>query len=292
MIEIGEFSLLNIVRKSPIGYFLDAKTGDTADDILLPISNTEHKELNVGDSVNAFIYRDSKDRIISTLKKPLAKVGDIAYLIVVAQTKIGAFINIGLERDVFVPIKEQSYKLEIGNKYLFFIYLDKTGRIAATADIERRLDNIELESEEAEKYSLGSEVEGIAYGYQTNGSVMVAMENRYRAIILKNEYFVDIKPGDEISARIKKIYEDGKVGLTPRKIAVEERVGLEEEIMKYLADNDGFMIYNDKSSPEEIKQVFSSSKNYFKNALGGLMRKGLVKQDENGTKLIKEKMKI
>lgn len=281
MIKIGEFNELTIARKASFGYFLDAETGNTEDDILLPKGNSEGQELELGDKVEAFIYRDSKDRLVATLKKPMAQVNDIAYLKVVSKTHMGEFIYFGLERDILVPIKEQKYDLDLGSSYLFYIYVDKTNRIAATTDIDRYLVN-------SSEYKIGDEVTGIAYGLQTNGSVMVAVDNKFRGVILQNEYYTEIKPGYEIKLHVKRIYEDGKLGLTPRGRAVEERTQLEEEILKYLNKHGGAMPYNDKSSPEDIKKVFNQSKNYFKNALGGLMKKGLITQDQSGTK-IKEK---
>lgn len=280
MIKIGEYNSLKIARKAEFGYFLDAGTGKSADDVLLPNSNTMGKELNVGDEIEAFIYRDSKERLVATLKKPLATVNEVAYLKVVSKTPMGAFVDFGLERDVFVPMKEQKYTLEEGSSYLFYLYVDKTGRIAATTEVDRALSS---ESE----YRVGDEVTGIVYGFQTNGSAMVAVDGKYRGVILRNEYFTDLKPGFEMKLRVKRIYEEGKLGLTPRGKAVDERTQLEEEILKYLGKHGGEMPYNDKSSPEDIRKVFNQSKNYFKNALGGLMKKDLITQDENGTKLKK-----
>ncbi len=280
MIKIGEYNSLKIARKAEFGYFLDAGTGKSADDVLLPNSNTMGKELNVGDEIEVFIYRDSKERLVATLKKPLATVNEVAYLKVVSKTPMGAFVDFGLERDVFVPMKEQKYTLEEGSSYLFYLYVDKTGRIAATTEVDRALSS---ESE----YRVGDEVTGIVYGFQTNGSAMVAVDGKYRGVILRNEYFTDLKPGFEMKLRVKRIYEEGKLGLTPRGKAVDERTQLEEEILKYLGKHGGEMPYNDKSSPEDIRKVFNQSKNYFKNALGGLMKKDLITQDENGTKLKK-----
>ncbi len=283
MILIGKFNKLKIVREASFGYYLDAETGRTKDDILLPKGNITEDTISIGDEVNAFIYKDSRDRIISTLKKPKAEVGELAYLKVVGNTSFGSFVDIGLERDVLVPLAEQKYKLIPEKSYLFYLYVDRTDRIAATTDIDRYL--LILENEDDEKYSLGSEVKGTIYGFQTNNSAMVAVDNLYRGVILNNEYFTDIHPGDELNLRIKKIYEDGKLGLSPRKTPKNERLSLEESILNYLKNHNGFMPYNDKSSPEDIRNTFHESKNYFKNALGGLMKRHLILQDENGTKL-------
>lgn len=279
MIHIGEFNKLKIVRKADFGYYLEGGTDRTSDDILLPNKSTLNAELNVGDEVEAFIYRDSQDRLIATLREPLAKVGDIAYLKVISTTKIGSFIDIGLERDILVPFKEKLYGLQNDKYYLFYIYVDKTGRIAATTNIDKYLET-------TDKYNVGDTVTGIVYGFQQNNSAMIAVDNIYRGVILHNEYFTELHHGEILELRVTKIYEDGKLGLTPRKSAKLEVADLQQTILDYLKSHDGFMPYNDKSDPEDIYDVFHSSKKHFKNSLGGLMKKNLIGQDEKGTKLL------
>lgn len=278
LIQIGDYNKLKVNRKTDIGYFLDAGTGKTTDDILLPIKSALGIELNVDEEIDAFIYRDSKDRPIATLKKPLAKVGDIACLKVVSNINIGSFIDFGLERDILVPLKEKLYGLEVGKYYLFYIYLDKTERIAGTTNIDKHLQT-------AHNYKIGDTVKGTVYSFQTNKSVMAAVDNLYRGVILHNEYFTRVQCGDVLELNVIKVYEDGKLGLSPRKSAKLEVPALQENILEYLKDHNGFMPFNDKSSPEGIYKAFNISKNYFKQALGGLMKKDLVTQDEHGTRL-------
>ncbi|MGV8980943.1 CvfB family protein [Clostridium sp.] len=278
MINIGDLNNLKVVRRAEFGYYLGAGTDNTSDDILLPMKSTVGRALAIDEEVEAFIYRDSSDRLIATLKKPLAKVGDLAYLKVIDMTTIGSFVEIGLERDVLVPFKEENYSLETGRKYLFYIYLDKTGRIAATTFVDKYLYDID-------SFEIDDEVEGTVYGIQTNGTVMVAVDDIYRGVILKNENYMNLTPGDKLKARVQKYYEDGKMDLTVRKPRLEERDVIEEQILEYLKNSNGSMIYNDKSSPDDIKQIFKTSKNAFKRALGGLMKSGLIFQDEEGTKL-------
>jgi predicted RNA-binding protein (virulence factor B family) len=278
MMNIGDFNKLTVTKKVDFGYFLNTSAESSSDDILLPTRSALDCEINIGDEVDAFIYRDSSDRLIATLKKPLAKVGDIAYLKVVSNTKIGSFVDFGLEKDLLVPLKEKLYDLKEGKQYLFYIYLDKTGRLAATTYIDRYLDT---ESE----YKVGDEVKGIVYGFQTNNSAMIAVDNLYKGVILFNQYFTELQHGDVLELNVNKLYEDGKLGLTPRKTAMVERLSLQDIILEYLNNHDGFMPFNDKSSPEDIYKVFNTSKNYFKNALGGLMKRDLITQDKDGTKL-------
>lgn len=278
MIKIGDYNTLEIVRKADFGYYLEGGTGNTSDDILLPNSSCQGFDLEIGDKVEAFIYRDSKDRLIATLKKPEAKVGDLAYLKVVSTTSIGSFIDFGLERDILVPMKEKLYALQNDKYYLFYIYLDKTDRIAATTNIDKYLET-------TKEYKMGDTVTATVYDFQSNKNALVAVDNKYKGIILRNEYFTDIKHGDVLDLRVIKFYEDGRLGLTPRKIARTEVADLQETILEYLRSHDGFMPFNDKSSPEDIYNAFKISKKHFKNSLGGLMKKNLIYQDETGTRM-------
>lgn len=278
MIKIGDYNTLEVKRKTNFGYFLDAKTNNSKDDILLHNRLVGKNKVEVGDKVNAFIYKDSEDRPSATLIYPKATVGQIAYLKVVAHTKIGSFIDIGLPKDILVPFKAKTYELEKGHRYPFYIYLDKTGRLAATTDIDQYLTT-------DHEYNIGDSVTGVVYGFQTNNSAMVCVDNKYAGVILHNEYFEDLKIGDELNLKVIKIYEDDKLGLTPRQDRKEELDILENKILSYLEGADGSMRFNDKSTPDEIAKVFNSSKKNFKRALGVLMKKNLISQDENGTYL-------
>lgn len=276
MIKIGDFNKLKVKRKADFGYFLDGKTNQTKDDILLHNRLLGKNKIEVGDEVEAFIFKDSEDRLAVTLIPPKAKVGEVSRLKVVAHTQIGSFIDIGLPKDILVPFKARTYDLEKGERYPFYIYVDKSGRLAATTDIDSYLTT-------DHEYNVGDNVNGVVYGFQTNNSAMVVVDNKYAGVILHNEYFTELKPGQELSLKVIKIYEDGKLGLTPRQSRKEELNTLENSIMSYLEGNDGFMRFNDKSTPEEIATVFNSSKKNFKRALGVLMKKNLITQDSKGT---------
>lgn len=279
MIEIGKMNNLKVVRRAEFGYYLDGKTNNTSDDILLPNNNALRNNIKVGDELEVFIYRDSYDRVVATMKEPLAMVGQVAYLEVVDESSIGSFVSIGLERDVLVPFKEIKYSLEVGRKYLFALYLDKTNRLAATTKIDDYLHDTNA-------YEIGQEVEGTIYGFQTNRTAEIALESMYRGVILKNEYYKNLRTGDVVTARVKRYYEDGKVGLTLRKERLDEKADLETQIHEYLKENGGFMELNDKSAPGDIELLFKTSKNAFKRALGGLMKKKLITQDKEGTRLL------
>ncbi|MGM9535319.1 MAG: S1 RNA-binding domain-containing protein [Intestinibacter sp.] len=276
MIKLGEYNKLKVKRKTNFGYFVGEEGANSNDDVLLHKRLLNKHTVEVGDEVEVFIYMDSEGRLSATLEYPKAKLGDVAYLKVVAHTKIGSFVDVGLPKDILVPFKQQTFEMTKGQRYLFYIYLDKTGRLAATTDIFPYLST-------KHDYKVGDTVEGIVYGFQTNNTAMVCVDNKYDAVILNNEYFTELKIGDKLeNLRVIKIYEDGKLGLSPRGERSEELDSLEKAIMSYLEGNDGFMRFNDKSSPEEIKTVFNSSKKNFKRALGVLMKKNLITQDESG----------
>lgn len=278
MIIIGEYNRLKVSRKVEFGYYLEDNFGD---EVLLPNSGMNGEQTKEGENIEVFIYRDSKDRLISTLKKPFLTVGQIAYLEVVSQNNIGAFVNFGLERDLFVPLKEQRYKLKEGKKYLFYMYVDKTDRLAATTRIDSYL-NVAEEG----KYKVSDEVSAIVYDTCENGTLNVAINGEYRGLILANEHFDYIHPGEEVDGRVKRVYEDGTIGITTRKKRLDARDDLKGQIINYLKSNGGFMPFNDKSSPEDIKREFNTSKNYFKMTLGGLMKEKIIIQDKEGTKLL------
>ncbi|MGL4774207.1 MAG: CvfB family protein [Clostridium sp.] len=276
MIKIGEYNTLKVDREKEFGFYL---TDGEGNDILLPKALLNGEIPQVEEEITVFVYRDSEDRPVATCKKPLITVGNIGYLEIVGQSKIGAFANIGLERDIFIPIKEQKYKFKTGCKYILHAYLDKTGRLAASTFVDDYVDFAEMDT-----YKVDQEVKAVIYG-KAGTTIKVAVDGKYRGIILGNEYYdKNDFPGEELTLRVKKIYEDGTIGLTNRKKRLDARADLKETIVKYMEQNGGAMPYNDKSSSEEIKMVFNSSKNYFKMALGGLMKEGKIVQDKDGTR--------
>lgn len=280
MLKIGDYNTLRVDREKDFGFYLvDQESGE---DVLLPKSLSEGMDVEVGQDRDVFIYRDSKDRPIATFKKPIATVYEVAYLKVVSQGEFGAFIDFGLDRDIFVPIKEQRFKLRTGDKYLFYIYLDKTNRLAATTEVESYVEV----ADESVGFKIGDEVTAMVYSRTPAGTLNVAIDAKYKGLVLPNEYYDEIFPGAEMKLRIRRIYEDGVIGLTPRQTRLSERDELKEKIVKYMKKNGGFMEFNDKSNPEDIRATFGTSKNYFKMALGGLMKEGKLSQDSEGCKLL------
>lgn len=283
MIEIGKYNKLKVLREKEYGFFLDGKTGNTKDDILLPKNKIlDANVINIGDEIKVFIYRDSQKRLVATQEIPKASAEEIAILRVCDNSEIGSFVDIGLDRDILVPFREKKYPIFVDNYYPFYVYIDKTGRLAATTDI-----GIYLNMSDG-KFNIGDNCNGYVFGFQTNGTALICIEPNFYGILLKEEIYTSIREGDYLKdLRVIKVYDDGRLGLSARKERKEEMDLLEKEIVSYMEGNDGFMRFNDKSDPEDLRIVFNTSKKNFKRTLGTMMKKNLIRQDEEGTWIIK-----
>lgn len=268
MIEVGKYKVLKVAGITTIGAYLDAETGNPTDNVLLP-NNQLTEDINEGDSLEVFIYRDSKDRLIATRKRPLAQVGELAMLTVVQTTEIGAFMDWGLEKDVFLPFQEQKYKVQVGKSYLVKLYVDKSGRICATTNIDKDLST-------DSPYNKGDWVNGTVYSVARDIGTFVAVENKYKGMISQKECFEDLRNGDQISVRIKEIREDGKLDLSLRKAAHKQMEGDSEKVYEVLVKKGGFLPLHDKSEPGQIKYHLNMSKAAFKRALGRLLKENKI----------------
>ncbi len=278
MIELGRTQTLRIVNIVEFGLYLDAGTDDYTDNVLLPKNQFARDEFLEGDQIEVFIYRDSEDRIIATRKKPFAQVGELAYLEVTSKTPIGAFLDWGLGKDLFLPFREQHYDIEVGDKYLVKVYVDHSDRLCATTSIYSALFS---DSE----YQKNDFVEGIAYEVRADVGVLVAIDNQYYGLIPENEYFNKIKEGEKLTLRVIRVREDGRLDVTPRKL-VQEQIGEDAEmILEKLKEKGGQMSIHDKSDPRDIKKELGMSKKAFKRAVGGLLKAGTIEKIENGLKL-------
>ncbi|OLN29597.1 CvfB family protein [Desulfosporosinus metallidurans] len=276
MIEIGKFQTLTIANFTPFGAYLDAGTGVRHDNVLLPIKQLP-EGAKVGDELEVFIYRDSEERLIATTRKPLAQLGDLAYLKVNAKTKIGAFLDWGLERGLFLPFKEQKYPIQVGKEYLVKVYLDKSQRLSATTEIYEYLT--------AETpYKKNDKVVGTVYTVNPGIGAFVAVDNKYMGLIPVNEYFTDLREGDQVEARVIRVREDGKLDLSPRELSYAQMENDTVKILQGIKDHEGFLSLNDKSSPVEIQSRLHMSKAAFKRAVGKLLKENKVRQTEGGLK--------
>lgn len=278
MAEIGRFQKLKIANFTSFGAYLDAGTGVRGDNILLPRKQLP-KEAQEGDELEVFIYRDSEDRLIATRQEPLAQVGDLAYLKVTAKTKIGAFLDLGLERGLFLPFHEQQFPIQVDKSYLVKVYLDKSQRLCATTNIYAYLTT-------GSPYQKNDKVSGTVYSVNPELGVFVAVDNKYMGLIPKNEYFTELNEGDQLEARVIRIREDGKLDLSPRELSYKQMDNDTLIILQMIKDNEGFLSLNDKSSSVEIQSRLNMSKAAFKRAVGKLLKEHRIVQSEGGLKEI------
>lgn len=273
MIKLGEKQKLSISSKCAFGLYL-SEADDPTSELLIP-NKYVLEEWSIGDEVEVFVYRDSKDRLIATTETPKLMMGEVALLEVVDITDIGAFMNWGLEKDLFLPFKEQTRKILKGKSYLVSLYIDKSDRLCATMDIYEQL------SSDA-PYLAGDQVKGILYALNPERGGFVAVDGKFHGFIPNKELYGTYELGQEIDCRVTDVREDGKLNLSIRKKAYQQMDEDSTLIYEALQKNEGFLPYNDKTDPDVIKQVFGLSKRAFKRAIGRLLKEDRITQSENG----------
>lgn len=276
MIQVGKFNKLKALKHVDFGVYLDG--GDDGE-ILLPLRYMP-EQCEVGDEVDVFICFDSDDRLMATTEKPKAQAGDFALLKVVATTPVGAFLDWGLPKDLFLPFAEQTRALRVGQEILVYIYVDKSDRLSASMRLERNIEKT------GAKYEEGQPVNLIIAG-RTDLGFKAIVENRHWGVLYGNEVFQPLHQGQQIQGYIKKMREDGKIDLSLQKTghkSANEDVG--PKILELLKQKNGFLAINDKTPPEEIYRLFGVSKKKYKIALGGLYKQRLISVDEDGIRLV------
>lgn len=278
VIELGEIQKLEVKRNTSIGMFLNTKDSRRdEEDVLLPKKEIP-EGIKVGDEIEVFIYKDSQDRFISTTKKPKLTLGEIAPLQVVDITKIGAFLDWGLEKDLFLPFKEQSVKLEKGREYLIGLYIDKSDRLCGTMKIRDFLRN-------DSPYKENDWAKGTIYSINDEFGAFVAVDNKYEGLIPKKELIGVYVEGEVVDVRIARVKEDGKLDLSLKDKSYMEIGEDAEKILNKAMKNGGFLLLNDYSSPKEIRDQLNISKSAFKKAVGRLLKEGKIEFIENGIKI-------
>jgi len=274
MIELGKIQKLEVIRKTPIGVYLNLKNDKNKDDVLLPKSQVL-QNIEPGEEIEVFVYKDSEDRMISTLRKPKLTIGELAVLKVIETTNIGAFLDWGLEKDLFLPFREQVGRIIKGGTYLVGLYVDSSNRLSATMNIHNHLG---IKS----PYKENDRVHGTVYDISKELGVFVAVDNKYQGLIPVKELYGNFTKGDNIEVRIKKIRPDGRLELSLRREAYNEIEGDAQKIMDKLKSRGGSLNINDSSSPDHIKAELNMSKAAFKRAVGRLLKEGAVKITDNG----------
>ncbi|NOU60363.1 S1-like domain-containing RNA-binding protein [Marinifilum caeruleilacunae] len=274
---IGQYAELKVAKIVDFGVFLE---GEDEALILLPNQYVPPKT-QIDDTIKVFIYRDSEDRIIATTLKPKATVGEFAVLKVKSVTNVGAFLDWGLAKDLLVPFSEQRDKMQVDLSYLVYIYLDNaTGRIVATAKIERILRENEV------SYQEGDEVE-ILVGKRSELGFQVLIHDDALGMVYKNEIFGHLKIGDKRKAYIKKVRRDGKIDVSLQQQGYAKEVPKSgQQILDLLKEEEGFLPLNDKSTPEDIYYTLKMSKKNFKKAIGLLYKQKLITIEDTGIFLV------
>ncbi|HTO35860.1 MAG TPA: S1-like domain-containing RNA-binding protein [Flavobacterium sp.] len=274
--NLGSYQILKIDRKTNVGLFLT----DGKSDILLP-NKYVPETYEIGDEIEVFVYLDHEERPVATTLKPYIILYDFAFLRVNHTNKFGAFLDWGLEKDLFVPFKEQAREMETGKRYLVYMYLDeKTNRLIATSRINKFLN---LEPAE---YEVGQKVD-IIISHITDLGVNVIINKSHKGLVYKNDIFDEkIRPGDKTIGYIKAIRAENKIDVSLRKTGFEKTDEYADKILKILQNGKGFLPLHDKSNPEDIKNLLQMSKKDFKKAIGNLYRQKLIDIQENGIKLL------
>lgn len=273
MIEIGKFQTLKVINIESFGIYLGENEREK---VLLPKKQVP-QGTKVGDTLEVFIYKDSQDRIIATTSQPLITKDTLAVLEVKEVTKIGAFLDWGLEKDLFLPFKEQRCQVKPHEKYLFALYVDKSQRLCATMGIYDRLTT-------GHAYRKGDFVEGTVYEVKDFGA-MVAVDNAYYGLIPKKEIHRKLKIGDCVKARVTEVREDKKLSLSLNKEIAQQMTEDARIVLEGIQSYDGVLPFNDKVKPEIIEREFHMSKNAFKRAVGHLLKENKIIITEKNIKL-------
>ena len=264
MIRLGEKQEMVIVKEVEFGVYLGVSREEADERVLLPKRQVP-EGAKLGDTVLVFIYRDSRDRMIATVREPKLQLGQVAELTVAQLGRIGAFLDWGLEKDLLLPFKQQRGKVEQGDRVLVSLYIDKSDRLCATMNV---YDNLRTDS----PYSREDKVTGRVYEMSENFGAFVAVDNLYSALIPRKELYGEVELGKDVTARVIQVREDGKLTLSIRDKAYLQMDKDAELILSLMEEKGGFLPFTDKASPERIQQETGMSKNEFKRAVGRLLK--------------------
>ncbi|MCR4696557.1 MAG: S1 RNA-binding domain-containing protein [Lachnospiraceae bacterium] len=266
MLRTGEKQELTAVKAVDFGMYFSEEVDDTK--VLLPKKEVPI-DFKIGDKLELFLYRDSQDRLIATVRNPKIVVNETAVLRVKNVTKIGAFLDWGLEKDLFLPFKEQTTKLFENSEILVGMYVDKSDRLCATMKVYKYLKS-------DSPYQKDDWVKARVYEISDRFGAYAAVDDKYSALIPTKEMTRDIRLNDVIEARVTGVLEDGRLNLSVRDKAYL-MIDKDADYIKYLINSyDGVLPFNDKASPEVIKRECNMSKNEFKRAVGHLLKKGEI----------------
>ena len=278
MIELGKIQTLYMVKRASFGVYLNDEPGKREDSILLPKKQVP-REMQMGDAIDVFVYKDSEDRLIATTNSPKLTLGELAELEVVSLSSIGAFMNWGLEKDLFLPFKEQTQTVREGKKYLVTLYVDKSQRLCASMKIYSILSS-------DSPYKKDDHVTGRIYDMNENLGAFVAVDDKYHGMIPMKELHKKLYIGDQVNARVVRVREDGKLNLSLREKAYLQMDADCQLIMETIESYDGVLPFTDKANPAVIQRELGLSKNAFKRGVGRLLKQGRIEITPRGIRKI------
>ena len=276
MLKIGNTNTLTIARTSDYGLYLNSTQGE----ILLP-NRYVTPDMEVGHSVEVFVYTDSEDRLVGVTDRPLAQVGEFAALRVKEVTSFGAFLDWGLEKDLLLPFKEQRHPVRANDTVVVRVCLDpRTQRVIAVAKLQSffQRDTSALQEQQ--------EVSALPF-QKTELGYKVLVDRRYEGLVFHNEVFKSLPIGELQTAYVKKIRSDGKLDISLQPVgAVASIDASRDTVLQKLTEADGYLPYHDKSDPADIQHAFGLSKKAFKRAIGGLYRDKQITLEDQGIRLV------
>lgn len=274
-IRLGEYNQLTALRRAEHGLYLD---GGDEGDILLPTKYVP-EGTQTGDVLNVFLYLDSEERLVATTEKPLATVGDFAYLEVAWVNKFGAFLRWGLTKDLFCPFREQKMRMQMGKSYIVHVHVDEESyRIVASAKVEHFF------TDEPPTYQRGEGVDLLIW-QKTDLGFKVIVDNRYPALVYDDQVFKTVHTGDRMRGYVSAIRPDGKLDISLQPIGRRQVLDFSETLLDWLQEHGGYCPLGDKSPAEDIKDRFHVSKKVFKQAVGDLYRQRAITIEDDGLHL-------
>lgn len=272
MIELGNYNTLKILRGTSVGLFLG---DDDVDDLLLPTKYAP-TDFEIGDEIKVFCYLDHEERPIATTLDPFIKRDEFGFIRVAEVNEFGAFMDWGLEKHLLVPFREQRTRMNPGEWYVVYCYLDeKSFRLVASARVNRFL------SKEHPKYRFNDEVQ-LLVSRKSDLGWDVIVDNQFKGLVFSNEVFQQIKVGDRIAGFVKKVRPDGKLDITLQPVGLVKLDPAATQIYDRLLDEGGVLNIHDKSSPQDIMAMFQMSKKTFKRAIGSLYKQRRIEIKEDG----------
>ena len=279
-IRLGERQKLIVVKKVEFGVYLaERQDAGEKDRVLLPIKQVP-AGTKEGDKLEVFLYKDSQDRLIATTNEPKLTVGEVGLLKVKQVTKLGAFLDWGLEKDILLPYHEQTTRIFEGQECLVAVYVDKSSRLCATMKVYPYLSK-------DTPYKEGDQVKGRVYQISENFGVFVAVDNKYTALIPAREAKGKYRPGTVLDLRVTRVKEDGKMDVSDRQEAYLQINEDAESVLGIIEEFAGVLPFDDKASPEVIRREFGLSKNAFKRAVGHLLKEGKIQIKDRRIYLVK-----